>query len=108
MGFIGRNVLAHIVENGLASYVRVVDKQVPSTVYLNTRCQTALNSPGVTIYDMDIYSQRERKRERERERERERKKEKKSRKRERENILLIYLVFFPQSPGAFYAGESCS
>ena len=47
MGFIGRNVLAFLVENDLASFVRVVDKQVPSTVYLGPRFQAALSSPKV-------------------------------------------------------------
>lgn len=49
MGFIGRNVMVFLVENNLTSFIRVADKQVPSTVYLNAQCQAALANPGVCV-----------------------------------------------------------
>lgn len=54
MGFIGRHVMAHLVESQVTSFLRVVDKQVPSTVYLNPRCQTALTSPGVQFLQANL------------------------------------------------------
>ncbi|KAF9177621.1 hypothetical protein BGZ51_008349 [Haplosporangium sp. Z 767] len=37
VGFIGRNFVAHLVENGLAADIRVVDKILIETAYLNDR-----------------------------------------------------------------------
>lgn len=54
MGFIGRNVLAFLVESDVASFVRVVDKQVPSTVYLGPRFQAALASPKVNFLQANL------------------------------------------------------
>eukprot|EP00048_Salpingoeca_helianthica_P022045 m.16057 g.16057 ORF g.16057 m.16057 type:complete len:368 (+) comp6808_c0_seq1:868-1971(+) len=54
MGFIGRHLLAYIVESELASFVRVVDKQVPSTVYLTPRFQAALGSPNVQYLQANL------------------------------------------------------
>ena len=50
LGFIGRNTLLYLVQNQLTSYIRVADKQVPSSVYLNHSCEAALASPGVSSY----------------------------------------------------------
>ncbi|KAF9963850.1 hypothetical protein BGZ65_009614 [Modicella reniformis] len=41
VGFIGRNFVAHLVENGLAADIRVIDKALPQTAYLNKRFQAA-------------------------------------------------------------------
>ncbi|KAG0356481.1 hypothetical protein BC939DRAFT_183218 [Gamsiella multidivaricata] len=41
VGFIGRNFVAHLVENGLAAEIRVIDKALPQTAYLNKRFQAA-------------------------------------------------------------------
>ncbi|KAI9027178.1 hypothetical protein CLU79DRAFT_740703 [Phycomyces nitens] len=35
VGFIGRHFVHHLVQNGLASYIRVVDKALPQTAYLS-------------------------------------------------------------------------
>ena len=35
VGFIGRNFVAYLVENNLASEIRVVDKALPATAYLS-------------------------------------------------------------------------
>ncbi|KAF9416776.1 hypothetical protein BGZ94_010122 [Podila epigama] len=41
VGFIGRNFVAHLVENDLASEIRVIDKVLPQTAYLNKRFAAA-------------------------------------------------------------------
>ncbi|KAG0202929.1 hypothetical protein BGX28_004715 [Mortierella sp. GBA30] len=41
VGFIGRNFVAYLVENGLAAEIRVIDKVLPQTAYLNRRFQAA-------------------------------------------------------------------
>ncbi|KAG0242753.1 hypothetical protein B0O80DRAFT_437388 [Mortierella sp. GBAus27b] len=41
VGFIGRNLVAYLVENNLAAEIRVVDKALPQTAYLNKRFQAA-------------------------------------------------------------------
>ena len=41
VGFIGRNFVAHLVENDLAAEIRVVDKVLPQTAYLNQRFKNA-------------------------------------------------------------------
>ncbi|GJJ70663.1 hypothetical protein EMPS_03013 [Entomortierella parvispora] len=43
VGFIGRNFVAHLVENGLAGQIRVVDKVLPQTAYLNERFKSAFS-----------------------------------------------------------------
>eukprot|EP00042_Codosiga_hollandica_P036012 m.271446 g.271446 ORF g.271446 m.271446 type:complete len:388 (-) comp54778_c0_seq2:191-1354(-) len=40
-GFIGRHLVVHLVENNLAAFIRVVDKVLPQTAYLNPRQQAA-------------------------------------------------------------------
>lgn len=56
VGFIGRKFVAYLTEHDLASEIRVVDKVLPQTAYLNKRCTAAfdqvefmqgnLSSPG--------------------------------------------------------------
>ncbi|KAG0251713.1 hypothetical protein BG011_007426 [Mortierella polycephala] len=41
VGFIGRNFVTHLVENDLAAEIRVVDKVLTETAYLNKRCHEA-------------------------------------------------------------------
>ncbi|KAG0208031.1 hypothetical protein BGX33_006500 [Mortierella sp. NVP41] len=43
VGFIGRNFVAHLVENGLAADIRVVDKALPQTAYFNDRFKAAFD-----------------------------------------------------------------
>jgi nucleoside-diphosphate-sugar epimerase len=41
VGFIGRKFVAYLTENDLASEIRVIDKVLPQTAYLNERCRAA-------------------------------------------------------------------
>ncbi|KAF9402386.1 hypothetical protein BGZ94_004945, partial [Podila epigama] len=41
VGFIGRNFVAYLVENGLAAEIRVIDKVILQTAYLNERFKNA-------------------------------------------------------------------
>ncbi|KCV71501.1 hypothetical protein H696_02445 [Fonticula alba] len=41
VGFIGRNFVTHLVENDLASEIRVVDKALPATSFMNARHKAA-------------------------------------------------------------------
>lgn len=43
VGFIGRNFVAYLVENDLASEIRVIDKVLPQTAYLNKRFAAAFD-----------------------------------------------------------------
>ncbi|KAF9582224.1 hypothetical protein BGW38_000490, partial [Lunasporangiospora selenospora] len=54
VGFIGRNFVAHLVENDLATYIRVVDKAIPQTAYLNARFNAAFSSPVVDFMQGDL------------------------------------------------------
>lgn len=44
VGFIGRHLVTYLVENGICSTIRVVDKVLPSTAYLTSRQQKAFGS----------------------------------------------------------------
>lgn len=44
VGFIGRNFVVHLVENGLADKIRVVDKVLPQTAWLTDRQKKAFES----------------------------------------------------------------
>ncbi|KAG0305806.1 hypothetical protein BGZ98_003559 [Dissophora globulifera] len=41
VGFLGRNFVTYLVENNLAASIRVIDKVLPQTAYLNKRFQAA-------------------------------------------------------------------
>jgi nucleoside-diphosphate-sugar epimerase len=41
VGFIGRNLVTHLVQNGLANKIRVADKVLPATAYLLPSQQAA-------------------------------------------------------------------
>ncbi|KAF9281047.1 hypothetical protein BKA57DRAFT_291575 [Linnemannia elongata] len=43
VGFIGRKFVAYLTEHDLASEIRVVDKVLPQTAYLNKRCTAAFD-----------------------------------------------------------------
>ncbi|KAF9310301.1 hypothetical protein BG000_008408 [Podila horticola] len=43
VGFIGRNFVTYLVENDLASEIRVIDKVLPQTAYLNKRFAAAFD-----------------------------------------------------------------
>lgn len=43
VGFIGRKFVAYLTEHDLASEIRVIDKVLPQTAYLNKRCTAAFD-----------------------------------------------------------------
>eukprot|EP00301_Raphidiophrys_heterophryoidea_P027009 c9438_g1_i1.p1 GENE.c9438_g1_i1~~c9438_g1_i1.p1 ORF type:complete len:382 (+),score=88.43 c9438_g1_i1:50-1147(+) len=54
LGFIGRNLVQYLVDNELASFIRVVDKAMPITSFLSEAHQAALNSPLVQVKQADL------------------------------------------------------
>jgi nucleoside-diphosphate-sugar epimerase len=40
-GFIGKNLVTHLIENDIAAKVRVIDKVLPATAYMTSRQQKA-------------------------------------------------------------------
>jgi nucleoside-diphosphate-sugar epimerase len=47
VGFIGRNLVIHLVENNLATYIRVADKAMPAVAYFNSRAVKAFDDERV-------------------------------------------------------------
>ena len=47
VGFVGRNFVKYLVDNDLASYVRVVDKVLPPTAFLGKPHQAAFDDSRV-------------------------------------------------------------
>ena len=56
VGFIGRNFVAHLVENGLAGQIRVVDKVLPQTAYFNERFKSAFSKVNFVQGDLSNTS----------------------------------------------------
>ena len=56
VGFIGRNLVAHLVENGLAGEIRVVDKVLPQTAFLNERFKAAFTKVDFVQGDLSTLS----------------------------------------------------
>lgn len=56
VGFVGRRLVAHIVENGLAQSVRVVDKQMVAMAFLDTAAQAAFAAPCVQFVQANLSS----------------------------------------------------
>ncbi|KAF8925485.1 hypothetical protein EDD21DRAFT_421460, partial [Dissophora ornata] len=52
VGFIGRHFVAYLVENGLATDIRVVDKALPQTAYVNKRFRAAFDK--VEVWQNDL------------------------------------------------------
>lgn len=46
-GFIGRNFVEFLIDNDVASYIRVVDKLPPQVAWLNKRHSLAFKDPRV-------------------------------------------------------------
>jgi len=56
VGFIGRNFVQYMVENRLASFIRVVDKVLPPTAFLGKQHQAALEAEGVEFKQGNLTS----------------------------------------------------
>jgi len=52
VGFIGRHLVTYLVENNLASEIRVADKVLPQTAFLNQRQKEAFNRVEYTQRDL--------------------------------------------------------
>jgi nucleoside-diphosphate-sugar epimerase len=57
IGFIGRNLVKHIVDNNLASFVRVADKVLPSTAFLNESHQKAFDDERVEYKQSNLTNE---------------------------------------------------
>merc|ERR1711991_1159638 len=55
-GFIGRNLVHHLVVNDLASYIRVADKVLPQTAYLDEAHQASFDSDKVEFMQANLTS----------------------------------------------------
>jgi len=56
VGFIGRNFVKYLVDNNLASYIRVVDKVLPPTAFLGKVHQDAFESSNVEFKQGNLTS----------------------------------------------------
>jgi len=56
VGFIGRNFVQYLVDNKLASFVRVVDKVLPPTAFLGKQHQAALEAENVEFKQGNLTS----------------------------------------------------
>lgn len=56
-GFIGRHIVKYLVDNNLASTVRVVDKVPPQIAWLNDEHKVAFESPIVEFHSANLINQ---------------------------------------------------
>jgi nucleoside-diphosphate-sugar epimerase len=56
VGFIGRNFVKYLVDNELASYIRVADKVLPPTAFLGKAHQDAFEASGVEFMQANLTS----------------------------------------------------
>lgn len=56
-GFIGRNLVAYLVKNELASFIRVVDKTPPQLAWLNNLHMTAFNDNNVEFVSANLINE---------------------------------------------------
>ena len=57
MGFIGRNLVHHLVKNNLASFIRVADKVLPSTAFLNAEHKASMEHANVEYKQSNLTSE---------------------------------------------------
>lgn len=57
-GFIGRNLVEHLITNELVSELRVVDKTPPQMAYLNQTHEKIFNNPLVEFYSANLINPR--------------------------------------------------
>jgi nucleoside-diphosphate-sugar epimerase len=53
-GFVGRNMVLYLVDNDLASFIKVVDKAMPSMSYFHPQFLSAFNCPTVEYQQADL------------------------------------------------------
>jgi len=53
-GFIGRNLVKYLVDNKLASFIRIADKNLPATSYLNAEHKKAFDEKIVEFVQTDL------------------------------------------------------
>jgi len=54
VGFVGRNLVKFLVDNQLASFIRVCDKGLPATTYMSPTHQAAFSNPAVEFKQADL------------------------------------------------------
>lgn len=57
LGFLGRRMVEHLVRENLADHIRVVDKAVKQTAYLDAAASAALADPRVTVIQANLASE---------------------------------------------------
>lgn len=55
-GFIGRHLVAHLIENNLVDSVRVADKVLPATAYLNEKHKKIFEDPRVQFKQANLVN----------------------------------------------------
>jgi len=56
VGFIGRNLVSYLLEKGVASYIRAVDKVLPATAFLGVPHAAAFENPIVDFKQCNLSS----------------------------------------------------
>lgn len=56
-GFIGRHLVSYLINNGLVSHIRVVDKTPPLLAWLNNQHMTAFNDKAVEFCSANLINQ---------------------------------------------------
>ncbi|KAL2918560.1 hypothetical protein HK105_201961 [Polyrhizophydium stewartii] len=56
VGFIGRNFVAHLVQNNLADHIRVADKVLPATAYLSDAHKKVFADPRVEFKQANLVN----------------------------------------------------
>ncbi|KAJ3012262.1 UNVERIFIED_CONTAM: hypothetical protein HDU68_001301 [Siphonaria sp. JEL0065] len=54
VGFIGRNIVTYLLDSDLVSHVRVADKALPATSYLNAKQKKAFEDPRVEFMQANL------------------------------------------------------
>jgi nucleoside-diphosphate-sugar epimerase len=57
LGFLGRRMVEFLVRENLADFIRVVDKAVKQTAYLDAAATAALADPRVTVIQANLASE---------------------------------------------------
>lgn len=55
-GFVGRHLVQYLLDNDLASEIRVADKMIPTVAYLNERHKTAFANPKVEFMSANLMN----------------------------------------------------
>ncbi len=57
VGFVGRNFVKYLIDNQLASFIRVVDKVLPPTAFLGKEHQAAFDNNIVEFVQGNLTNQ---------------------------------------------------